>query len=96
MTNELWKCLISLTTASSIAVAAVLLTRLGVRRAFGTSASYWVWLFVPMAMLAAILPNVATEDRVVSSIASVTALHHVIGGSSAHAFVAPSSAGWMT
>jgi len=96
MTNELWKCLLSLTTASSIAVAAVLLTRLGVRRAFGTSASYWVWLFVPMAKLAAILPNGATEDRVVSSIASVTALRHVIGGSSAHAFVAPSSAGWMT
>lgn len=64
MTNEVLMYLIRLTIASSIAMLVALLVRRAVRHAFGASTSYRVWLLVPIAMAAALLPNAAEVDPV--------------------------------
>jgi bla regulator protein blaR1 len=77
MTNEVLKYVLTLTFASSVAILAALLIRRAVRRVFGSSASYWLWLVVPIAMGACLLPGavgVEPARQVAFSVAPVSAL----------------------
>ena len=55
--NDLLRDLLALSIASSGAIAVVLLMRRTVRRAFGAVAAYFMWLLVPVAMIAVLLPD---------------------------------------
>jgi bla regulator protein blaR1 len=82
MTNELVKYLLSLTLASSAGIAAVLLLRRPARHVFGCRASYSLWLLVPVAMLAGLLPHTSSSVSITWRIESVSALEHALGPAS--------------
>jgi beta-lactamase regulating signal transducer with metallopeptidase domain len=91
MMNEVLKHLLTLTIASSIAIVAALLVRRAVRHAFSASASYAVWLLVPIAMVAALLPHAAAVDP---AMAPLSALSVVVNRSFPSALGASSSTSW--
>lgn len=62
MTNELVKHLFALTLASSFGIIAALVLRRAVRPVLGSPLSYSIWLIVPIAMMAAILPHGVPAD----------------------------------
>ena len=82
MTNELLKHVFSLALASSVGILAVLLTRRPARYIFGSSACYSLWLLVPVAMLAVLLPHVGSSVAISWRIESVSALRHAVGSPS--------------
>ena len=49
--------LLALTLVSSLIISLVLLLRVPVRRAFGASVTYRVWLLVPIPLVAMLLPG---------------------------------------
>jgi len=57
MTSEALRQLLSLTLASSLGMIPVLALRRVIRRMFGASASYSLWMTVPIAMLSLLLPH---------------------------------------
>jgi beta-lactamase regulating signal transducer with metallopeptidase domain len=98
MTNELLRYLLSLTFASSAGIAAALLLRRPARHVFGCGASYSLWLLVPVAMLAELLPHPGSSVSI-TRIGSVSALGHVLGPASlasGHALNAAPSIDWRT
>jgi beta-lactamase regulating signal transducer with metallopeptidase domain len=58
MKSELVRQLLSLTLASSLGIITALALRRVVRRLWGASASYSLWVFVPLAMFSVLLPHV--------------------------------------
>ncbi|MCC7097757.1 MAG: TonB family protein [Thermomonas sp.] len=54
--REAWAWLIEACTASSFAILLALALRLPLRRTFGAGVAYGVWLLVPAALLATLLP----------------------------------------
>jgi len=85
MDAELMRLLTSTLMASSVAILLVGLLRKPLRAIFGARATYWVWLLVPVLILAALLPapsqllqasseSLAGQIRSVLSVAAVTTL----------------------
>jgi bla regulator protein blaR1 len=79
MANEFLRYLLSLTVASSVSISAAMLIRRPARCIFGASACYSLWLLVPVAMLAALLPHAAAPSSMPWNVESVSALSHVLG-----------------
>lgn len=72
--HELLRTLIELTLASSAATAIALLIRKPVQRMFGAQVAYVVWLCVPIALVAALLPAGVINAPVLHVPVSVDAL----------------------
>lgn len=64
MSNELLRSLIEASLASSMAIILVALLRRPLRHSLGARPAYWLWLLVPMAVLAVWLPS-PTSSRLV-------------------------------
>jgi beta-lactamase regulating signal transducer with metallopeptidase domain len=81
MTSELTRSLLALTLASSVGILAALLLRRAARRMFGAVASYSMWLFVPVAMVAVFVPQGRDSGsmlRITLGAGSVSALGHAL------------------
>src|SRR5687767_13437192 len=85
MIAELLQLLLETTLAAGGATLLVLALRLPLRRAFGARATYALWLLVPAALLAVMLPS----PRVESAVAVVAARAAI---ASAQGVAAPSAA----
>ncbi len=70
MKTELVRQLLALTLASSLGIVTALAFRRIIRRVCGASVSYSLWLLVPLAMLAVLLPHV----HATAATAALTAL----------------------
>jgi bla regulator protein BlaR1 len=65
MKSELLTYLVALTIASTLAIFVALAIRHGVRLVFGAAAGYSIWLLVPAAMLAVLLPAPSDSDSTI-------------------------------
>src|SRR5437868_5801324 len=65
MKSELLTYLVALTIASALAIFVALAIRRGVRLVFGAAAGYSIWLLVPAAMLAVLLPAPSDSDSAI-------------------------------
>lgn len=84
MMNDLVRHFVALTLASSVGVVAILLLRRPARLLFGPIASYFAWLFVPVAMGAVLLPHVSAGPSSWAAVLEVDpafALSHVLARS---------------
>jgi beta-lactamase regulating signal transducer with metallopeptidase domain len=79
MTNEVLKQLLSLTVASSAGIVAALLMRRPARYVFGSGACYSLWLLVPVAMLAVLVPHAGSSVSMNWGIESVSAIRDALG-----------------
>jgi beta-lactamase regulating signal transducer with metallopeptidase domain len=82
MATELLRHLLALTLASSLGIITALALRALTRRLFGASASYSLWLLVPIAMLSVLLPQVpatGSQSPIASLSVTSTPLTHVVG-----------------
>ena len=70
MKTELLRQLLALTLASSLGIITALAFRRIIRRVCGASASYSLWLLVPLAMFSVLLPHV----HATAATAAITAL----------------------
>ena len=81
MANELLAWLLQQTLAASVAIALVLLLRGALRRVSGPRVAYLLWLAVPAASLAVLLPSPAIDlvDGTVAAGAAMAAPHVTVG-----------------
>jgi beta-lactamase regulating signal transducer with metallopeptidase domain len=82
MATELLRHLLALTLASSLGIITALALRAITRRMFGASASYSLWLLVPIAMLSVLLPHLqatGSQSPIASLSVTGSALTHVVG-----------------
>ncbi len=98
MASEPLRYLLSLALASSVGMIAALAFRRPIRRIFGARAAYGLWLLVPIALLAVLLPHAHETSPAVGTpwtIGSVSSLidspHRLLDQSPP---VAPSSIDW--
>src|SRR5215475_8985953 len=57
MANEVLSALVRLSLVGTLGVLVMIMLREPVRRAVGTEAAYWLWLFLPASLLAVFLPR---------------------------------------
>jgi bla regulator protein BlaR1 len=69
MTSSLMQALAELTLAASTAVVVVALLRRPLRRIAGIQVAYWLWLLVPISVLAVSLPPLPSKIRGSSALA---------------------------
>lgn len=80
MTDELARCLFSLSLASSAGIGLALTMRVVVRRLFGSSAAYLLWLMVPVVMLAVLFPHSGSSTPIIWRIESASPSVHLRDG----------------
>lgn len=72
MAADALHALIEATLASSAAIFFVLLMRQPARRVLGAQAAYWLWLIVPVAALATLLPARSVPAQAMATLAPVS------------------------
>jgi beta-lactamase regulating signal transducer with metallopeptidase domain len=82
MTEELATYLLSISLASSAGIGLALTMRVAFRRLFGSSTAYSVWLLIPTALLAMLLPHSGSSTPIAWRIESVSSIVHVLNGPS--------------
>jgi beta-lactamase regulating signal transducer with metallopeptidase domain len=97
MKSELLRYLVALTIASTLSILVTLAIRRGVRFVFGAAAAYSTWLFVPAAMLAALLPTPRNSGSTIGiplRIDPVSTLSHALDNSLSPSLHTAASVDW--
>jgi len=94
MSNDLLRSLIEASVASSMAITLVALLRRPLRHFLGARPAYWLWLLVPMAVLAVWLPSPTASSLVLGGELPVV-IAGVTGSTAAALSVDSHGATWL-